>query len=227
MPEIKDLRIDFEKNLQEFLKEQFSSYPNIKVIRNEISIKENKYRATGSIQFRYLNNAKGYILGMNVDAPELMAFINEVNPPYESNWPSHFALVMTTSMEKYNIFSNKMGGAIDLPRNDEEIGKACARIADKVKNIYLVRALNLMNIEEAAIQDVLDNPNYYAYPFLTIVYIMRKRKLELDLNKILSKKIMGNKSFDRGLISQDENEVYGRDVLHSGFRSEDSMRDRL
>lgn len=111
---------------------------------------------------------------------------------------------MNTSMEHgFKSFSPNMGGTVDLPRNEDEREKTCEWIYTKVKDIYLPRVMNLIELKPETINDVIAHPEYYAYPFLTILYIIKKNNIplsELNMESILSKKVSGNRSFDKNLL---------------------------
>lgn len=200
-----ELRKLFEVELQNYLKSNFSFGSNVKYLKNEISVKKTKCNeASGDVGFRFLNNACGYILYTGVDSPELINFFNEVNPPYKSNKPKEIVYAMNTSMERdFKSFSPNMGGTVDLPKNEEDRKKACEWIYAKVKDIYLPRVMNLIELKPETINDIIAHPEYYAYPFLTILYIIKKNNIplsELNMEPILSKKVLGNRSFDKNLL---------------------------
>ncbi|EJX0633967.1 hypothetical protein ODD08_004048 [Salmonella enterica] len=197
-----ELRKVFETELQSYLKDKLSSFSFIKVIRNEVKLAVGQ--ASGRIGFGFLNNAQGYVLSESVSLPELRDFYNQISPPYRPNFTTNFELVMNTSMEiGFKSFSPSMKGTVDLPRNEDERKKACEWIYTKVRDIYLPRAMNLIELKPEAIKDVISFPDYYAYPFLTILYIIKKNNIplsELNMESIFSKKILGNKSFDKNLF---------------------------
>ncbi|HAV1239757.1 TPA: hypothetical protein JGU28_004542 [Salmonella enterica] len=202
---ITELRKLFEVELHNYLKGNFVCGSNVKFLKNEISIKKTKdNEASGDVGFRFLNNARGYILYTGVNSPELISFFNEVNPPYRSNKPEGIVYAMSTSMEHgFKSFSPNIGGTVDLPINEEGRKKACEWIYTKVRDVYLPRVINLIELKPEAIKDIVLFPNYYAYPFLTILYIIKKNNIplsELNIESILSKKILGNKSFDKNLL---------------------------
>ncbi|EQB97872.1 hypothetical protein [Photorhabdus temperata] len=130
----------------------------------------------------------------------------DMNKP--SNKPENVVYSMNTSMENgFKSFSPTMRGTVDLPRNEEERKKTCEWIYTKVKDIYLPRTMNLIEIKPDAIKDIISFPDHYAYPFLTILYIIKKNNIilsdmdmDMDMEYILSKKITGNKSFDKNLL---------------------------
>ncbi|ECC9475163.1 hypothetical protein HM25_002482 [Salmonella enterica subsp. enterica serovar Carno] len=197
-----ELRKKFEAELQYYLKDKLSSSAFIKVIRNEVKLTVGQ--VSGRIGFRFLNNAQGYILSESVSLPELRNFYNQVTPSYRPNFTTNFELVMNTSMEHgFKSFSPNMGGTVDLPRNEDEREKTCEWIYTKVKDIYLPRVMNLIELKPETINDVIAHPEYYAYPFLTILYIIKKNNIplsELNMESILSKKVSGNRSFDKNLL---------------------------
>lgn len=197
---IKNVKTDFEKKLKAYLADRFAEQKDIKVLKNEILIEAEN--GQGIIRFRYLRNLQGYNLSESVSMPAIQDFFEKTSPPYKSNFGTDFVLVMNTSMEsKYRQFSPT--GAVSLPIDEEEQEKVCDYLYQKVKNIYLPRVRNLLQENEQVIEDVLRFPNYYKYPFLTILYIIEKNELKLEKNDwdtILSKRIMGNKKFDQLLL---------------------------
>ncbi|KES09958.1 Dual specificity phosphatase, catalytic domain protein [Snodgrassella alvi SCGC AB-598-O02] len=114
---------------------------------------------------------------------------------------------MNTSMESsFKSFAPKFGGSVDLPRNEEERKKTCEWIYAKVKDIYLPRAMNLIELKPETVKDIILFPDYYAYPFLTILYLIKKHNMSLsdkEMESVFSKRkrILGNKSFDKQLLN--------------------------
>lgn len=198
-----ELRKIFESELKDVLKNRFSGCKGMRVSKNEITVKLNG--GEGRIGFRFLNNAQGYTLSESVVQPELRAYYNEVSSPYRPNFTTEFELVMNTSMETgFKSFSPNLGGTVDLPKNEDERLKACEWVYQKVKDIYLPRVINLMDLNSKVIDDVLLFPDYYAYPFLTVLYVIKKNKIhssQLNMELIFSKKIVGSKSFDKELFN--------------------------
>jgi hypothetical protein len=141
-----------------------------------------------------------------VSLPELRVFYNKTSPPYKPKFTTNFELVMNTSMEhSFKSFSPNMGGTVDLPKNEQARRKACEWIYTKVRDIYLPRVMNLIELKSEAIDDIIANPNYYAYPFLTILYIIKINNLslnDLNMDSIHSKKVIGNKTFDKNLLEK-------------------------
>ena len=204
-----ELRKLFETELHNYLKATLVCASNIKCLKKEISIKKTKHNeASGRIGFRFLNNACGYTLNTAAYSPELITFFYEVNPPYSSKLPEGIVYAMNTSMEgSFKSFAPNFGGTVDLPRNEEERKKACEWIYTKVRDIYLPRAINLIELKPETVNDIILFPNYYAYPFLIILYLIKKHNMSLsdkDMESVFSKRkrIIGNKSFDKQLLEK-------------------------
>ncbi|MGG8095100.1 hypothetical protein PGO14_05825 [Klebsiella aerogenes] len=199
-----ELRKQFETVLADCFKTRLLLGPKIKVLKNSICIKKtNSINGQGELAWGYLNNADGYFLSLSVESFELKDFFNEITPPYKSNLLTDKTLFMNTLMEKFKIFATKIGGTVDLPKNEEERSKACEWIYTKVKDIYFPRVMNLIELKPETINDIIAHPEYYAYPFLTILYIIKKNNIplsELNMESILSKKVLGNRSFDKNLL---------------------------
>ncbi|MHA6308141.1 hypothetical protein ACX3SV_13740 [Hafnia paralvei] len=199
-----ELRKQFETELNNYLKENLTFSKNINILKNKINI-NNKgvINACGELSWGYLNNAKGYFLSLSVDSIELNKFFNEITPPYKTNLLTNNVFYMNTLMEKFKSFATKIGGTVDLPRSEKERSETCEWIYTKINDIYLPRVINLIELKPKAIDDVVVNPSYYAYPFLTILYIIKKNSIPLDslnMESILSKKVVGSKSFDKNLL---------------------------
>ncbi|NLA16659.1 hypothetical protein GPU89_02355 [Burkholderia cepacia] len=110
---------------------------------------------------------------------------------------------MNTSMERVKSFSPSSGGAVDLPRNEMEVESTCRWICEKVTGIYLPRVINAMEVGVGLIRDVMENPSYYSYPFLTVVFAAKSNGVELsglDVDYLLGSKVSGSKPFDEGVL---------------------------
>ena len=65
--------------------------------------------------------------------------------------------------------------------------------------------MNLIELKPETVKDIILFPDYYAYPFLTILYIIKKHNMSLsdkEMESIYSKRkrILGNKLFDKQLL---------------------------
>ncbi|MBN3842251.1 hypothetical protein [Burkholderia sp. Ac-20349] len=198
----------FEKRLQETLSENICE-SGVKVLRGEVLIGQEEGRS-GRIGFRFLKSANGYILSASADSRELQDFYKNSNPPYKPKIPTGLVLAMNTSMETVKSFSPNAGGAVDFPRNEMEVESTCRWICEKVANVYLPRVIDVVEVKPGLIRDVMENPGYYSYPFLTIVFAAKKNDIamgELDVDFILGRKISSNKSFDGEVM----NRIFGLD----------------
>ncbi|WP_133295637.1 hypothetical protein [Burkholderia reimsis] len=71
--------------------------------------------------------------------------------------------------------------------------------------IYLPRVINAMEVGAGLIWDVMENPSYYSYPFLTIVFAAKRNGVELggmDVDYLLGSRVSGSKSFDEGVLKE-------------------------
>lgn len=198
-----ELKKKFEKRLQEVIKENIRE-GGVKVSRGEVIV-DRESVGNGRIGFRFLRNASGYILSAAADSPRLQGFYVSSNPPYKPKIPTGLVMAMNTSMETVKSFSRNVGGAVDLPRDEAEIESTCRWICERVAGIYLPRVINVIEVNSGLIRDVMDNPNYYSYPFLTIAFAAKENGIslgELDIDYLLGKKISGNRSFDQDVIKQ-------------------------
>lgn len=183
----KELRTQFEKELQIFLKDQLRSYPYIKVNRNKI-ILDNKKGAEANIFFEYMNSGHQYIFYMHVYSAEIKHFINNISPPYPSNL--HNEIMVYSS----HYFGEKKSDTILLPKTEsgkKNIFDAILKILD---TIYLERAYNLIEINKNLINDIIYDPKSYAYPFLIILYTIQKNNIpykDIDLEYLLSEEMLG------------------------------------
>ncbi|WP_369324940.1 hypothetical protein AB5985_20235 [Burkholderia cepacia] len=198
-----ELRKIFEKRLQEVLKEKVTE-SGAKVSKGEILVGREGV-GNGRIGFRFLKNANGYILSAAADSPDLQDFFKKNSPPYKPRIPTGLVLAMNTSMERVKSFSPNPGGAVDLPRNEMEVESTCRWICEKVTGIYLPRVINAMEVGARLIWDVMENPNYYSYPLLTIVFAAKRNGVELgglDVDYLLGSRVSGSRSFDEGVIKE-------------------------
>jgi hypothetical protein len=80
------------------------------------------------------------------------------------------------------------------------------KISERLEFFYLPKAERSVLGSSALIDDVLAEPDNYAFPFLTIVFAAQKNNLRLDsdvLKKALTtKSIFGNKQFDLALANK-------------------------
>ena len=183
----KELRTQFEKELQIFLKDQLRSYPYIKVNRNKI-ILDNKKGAKANIFFEYMNSGYQYVFNMYVYSSEIKDFIDNISPPYPSN--QH----MLDSIYQSNYLDEKNSVPIILPKTESGKKNIFDAILKILNTIYLERAYNLIEVNKKLIDDIIYYPKAYAYPFLISLYAIQKNKIsyqDIDLEYLLSEEMLG------------------------------------
>lgn len=197
----KEQRKKFETHLIFTLKKFFGDKKEIKILKTGISVKNEQGEA--KLNWRFLNNANGYSLSVSVVHNKLKQFIESTPPPYPPNNHGDCELVMNTSMEKSNFRQLSREGVVLLPSNDVEIEQVSEYMCKRIEDIYLPRALSLLENKTETIDDVKTFPQYYKYPISTIVFIAKQNGLKINdfnFDELLSKKISGNRNFDRMLI---------------------------
>lgn len=203
---INELKKKFEQVLQDFLKKNLVVPSNIKILKNQIKIKVTKdNNSTGNIYFHYISSSFGYMLGTSVNSLELNEFYRKVNPPYKRNMSDDVVYVMNSLGEESRNFSSSISGVVLLPNSDLGRQQICEWIKAKVQKIYLPRMINIAELKAEAVNDVLTFPEYYSYPFLTILYLVKKNNIPLDslnMELILNKRIIGDELFDKQLLRE-------------------------
>ncbi|WP_081297400.1 hypothetical protein [Gilliamella sp. wkB292] len=183
----KELRTQFEKELQIFLKDKLKSYPYIKVNRNKI-ILDNKKGAKANIFLEFFNKGYEYVFYMDVYSSEIKDFIDSIQPPYSSNFDNKDIV--------YNSYylSEKKSDPILLPITEKGKEYTFDRILNILNTIYLERAYNLIEVNKNLINDIIYKPKAYAYPFLISLYAIQKNKIsyqDIDLEYLLSEEMLG------------------------------------
>lgn len=177
------MKSNFERKVQDFLKNELSDYPGIKVAKNKITIKQKDSGATATLHFEYLANSRAYEIIIFVEHPVLQAEIALIEPPYPSNLPNaSFVYSMSTVSEK--------DACPLLPVTEKGIEDTCQVILSRIKSIYMPVVFNLLEIKLELINDIINRPKYYSYPFPLILIAMKRNNFQPDkatIAKILSK----------------------------------------
>ncbi|MEP6931971.1 MAG: hypothetical protein ABI850_18250 [Flavobacterium sp.] len=183
----KELRDEFEKELQIYLKRELSDMPELKVTKNKISITHKKSGASAKIIFGYLANSNTYEIMIFIEHPELQQKISHITPPYPSNLLNpNFIYSMSTVSEK--------DACPLLPVTEKGVTNTCQLILSRIKNNYIPIIFNLFKITPELIDDVINRPKYYSYPFLLIFISMKNNCMTPDkvtIIKILSEETLG------------------------------------
>ncbi|MCX8727224.1 hypothetical protein [Gilliamella sp. B2838] len=182
----KELRTQFEKELQIFLKDKLKSYPYIKVNRNKI-ILDNKKGAKANI-FIVPSRYYQYVFHMYVYSSEIKDFIDSIQPPYSSNFDNKDMVYSS------HYFGEKKSDTILLPKTESGKKNIFDAILKILNTIYLERAYNLIEVNKKLIDDIIYYPKAYAYPFLISLYAIQKNKIsyqDIDLEYLLSEEMLG------------------------------------
>ncbi|MCX8729192.1 hypothetical protein J3U66_02225 [Gilliamella sp. B2969] len=183
----KELRTQFEKELQIFLKDKLKSYPYIKVNRNKI-ILDNKKGAKANIFLEFFNKGYEYVFYMHVYSAEIKHFINNISPPYRTNLQNEIMVYSS------HYFDEEKTDTILLPKTESGKKNIFDAILKILNTIYLERAYNLIEVNKKLIKDIMYKPHAYAYPFLIILYTIQKNNIpykDIDLEYLLSEEMLG------------------------------------
>lgn len=102
-----------------------------------------------------------------------------------------------------------------LPTTEDGINKTCELLVDRLKEIHLPSIINLLELDKNLIEDVINNPKYYSYPFLIIMLAMKSNnlsKIDVDRDKILSENILGYNN-DKDIKLKFNNDIFQEHLL--------------
>ncbi|WP_248731416.1 hypothetical protein [Pseudomonas sp. MWU13-2517] len=199
-----EIRKNVEVELLTALKQIASPHLDMKVSKNKLSLFSAKEKLA-EIYLQHLTKADGYYAGMEIYTCEAFSFCLNQSPPYQSRLLNASFCSKSSLSEETKQFGDEVGGIIRTP-SPQEISQTVKKITDRLKIFYLSKAENCILGTTALIDDVLAEPDNYAFPFLTIVFAAYKNNLGLDsdvLKKTLAtKSIFGNKQFDLALANK-------------------------
>lgn len=182
---LKELRNEFEQRFNIYLKNTFAGQKNVKVGKNKVTIKKDK--STACIDFTYLNNLHAYGTIIVVKSPIMKSELDTFCPPYKSNLPNdEYIYCMSTMGEK--------DGCPLLPSTEDGIDKTCKLLLDRLKYAQLPAIVNLLDVNKDLVEDIINNPKYYSYPFLLILLAINKNgisKDDIDSDILFDEKILG------------------------------------
>ncbi|MGC5704390.1 hypothetical protein J4P02_29725 [Pseudomonas sp. NFXW11] len=183
----KELRSNFEKQLQAFLKDGLSGRPGIKVTKNKVTISQKESGAVATLNFAYLSNSRAYETIILVEAPSLQAELERIKPPYPSNLPNpKFVYSMSTVSEQ--------DACPLLPVTEQGIATTCQLILKRIVDVYLPLINKLLSLHPGLVEDVLSRPQYYCYPVPLIFLALNHsgaRPDQATLARILSEQTLG------------------------------------
>ncbi|MGN8274942.1 hypothetical protein [Pseudomonas sp. SMN5] len=176
----------------------------LKASKNKLALSTAKEKL-GEIYVQHLNKADGYYAGMEIFTCEALTFCRNQAPPYESRLLNAYFLSKSSLSEDKKEFGDELGGIIRTPASNE-VSATVSKITERLTKTYLTKAENCILGTLSLIDDVLAEPDTYAFPFLTILFAAQKHELSLDsqvLKKAFAtKSIFGNKQFDLALANK-------------------------
>ncbi|EPJ80366.1 hypothetical protein [Pseudomonas sp. CFII68] len=199
-----EIRKHLEAELLAALKQTTSPHLDLKASKNKLDLLAAKEKL-GEIYVQHLTKADGYYAGLEIYTCEAFSFCKEQSPPYESRLLNSSFLSKSSLSEEAKQFGDELGGIIRTP-SPQAISATVKKITERLEKFYLPKAEHSVLGSPVLIDDVLAEPDNYAFPFLTIVFAAHKNNLSLDsdvLKKALAtKSIFGNKPFDLALANK-------------------------
>ncbi|WP_434696281.1 hypothetical protein J3P89_27565 [Pseudomonas sp. Z1-14] len=199
-----EIRKNVEVELLATLKNKTSPHLDLKASKNKIGLFKAKEKL-GEIYIQHLTKADGYYAGLEIHACEAFSFCKEQSPPYQSRLLNASFLSKSSLSEETKQFGDELGGIIRTP-SPQTLSATVNKISERLEKFYLSKAEHCILGMPALIDDVLAEPDNYAFPFLTILFAAQKNGLGLDsdvLKKALAtKSIFGNKQFDLALANK-------------------------
>lgn len=196
-----EIRKHLEVELLAALKQTTSPHLDLKASKNKLGLLAAKEKF-GEIYVQHLTKADGYYAGLEIHTCEAFSFCKEQSPPYESRLLNASFLSKSSLSEEAKQFGDELGGIIRTP-SPQAISATVKKISERLEKFFLPKAEHGVLGSPALFDDVLAEPDNYAFPFLTIVFAAHKNNLSLDsdvLKKALAtKSIFGNKQFDLAL----------------------------
>lgn len=199
-----ETRKNVEVELLEALKQTTSPHLGLKASKNKLSLFLAKERL-GEVYVQHLTKADGYYAGLEIYTCEAFSFCKEQSPPYESRLLNASFLSKSSLSEEAKQFGDELGGIIRTP-SPQAISATVQKISERLEKFYLSKAEHCILGTPSLIDDVLAEPDSYAFPFLTVLFAAHKNNLSLDSNVVkkalATKSILGNKQFDLALATK-------------------------
>ncbi len=194
-------RVKFEISLKNSLREKYKNRLDVK-IKNKLGISIKSADGFAEINFVYVKWANGYYLTASADHKGFSEFFAESAVPYKSKFLARHNFFVTTLSEKTKKFANSSNGHAVIPAREEWIAEACTELVEKISQHYMPYVENFLHMRLDVVDDVLSNPDYYQFPFLTALYAAKRNNADIGvfgISRFSEKKLMGNPEFDRAL----------------------------
>lgn len=165
-------------------------YPYLRVNRKFI-VFDNKKGFKAQINLQYLSVGMEYAFSLFMIDTDTMSFINQLEPPYPTNLANKefvYSSYYTSENKCSDIFP------ILLPKTEEGIERACHHILKFLNERFLQRVYHLVEVKNQLVDDIIENPKFYAFPFLTALYVITRNRLnksDVDLESLLSEENLG------------------------------------
>lgn len=177
---------------------------DVKASKNKLAFSVST-RKLGLIYLQHLSRAQGYYAGIDIHACDAMDFCVAQNPPYASRLFNSSFFSQSSLSEPYKRFGDEIGGTLRTP-SPEDAAVAVEKVRERLSRFYLPRAHRCICAPLELLDDILSEPDDYAFPFLSALYVAHKHQLAFnsaEFQRVVScKKIMGNRVFDLPLAER-------------------------
>lgn len=199
-----DSRKAFEALLTPALKTLKLPGVDVKSSKNKLAFSVST-RKLGLIYLQHLSRAQGYYAGIDIHACDAMDFCVAQNPPYASRLFNSSFFSQSSLSEPYKRFGDEIGGTLRTP-SPEDAAVAVEKVRERLGRFYLPRAHRCICAPLELLDDILSEPEDYAFPFLSALYVAHKHQLAFnsaEFQRVVScKKIIGNRVFDLPLAER-------------------------
>jgi hypothetical protein len=204
----KEIRQQFEANLQEYLKRELGHLlPDTAIILK----KEIKYKLTKSnevfadIAFEFYPKSNGYYVHMSFKSEKFKDFLEEVSPPYRSNIGEGWHFIAASWNFKKKLFGNSRG-LLELARNVHDVNKMLDTVSRDLKGFFIPLANHFYCLDKELIDNISEYGDiFYSHPVLLAIFLARKNGMPIEFvnnPKIFNRRLSRNLSFDRAVAEK-------------------------
>jgi hypothetical protein len=160
-----DRKKAFELILNDKIK-AFSS-KNTKATKNKLKLFHEEIHG-GDVFLVFLKNAQGYYAGAEAYAGPIHEIIKQWTPPYKSQLFNASGLSFNSLSETNKAFGDVIGGTIDLP-DEPNFEMTAHKMLERLEQLFMKPVVNYLSGSPDCINDVVRNPERYAYPLATLI----------------------------------------------------------